>query len=313
MLNRFRQFRELARLFFRRFLENDLICLDGDTTGTLTNVLALLAAPGVFFPMLEHLMYSWMPRQPLFVRDLISLNEKALYVSFSMTVLGIVTVLEWDTLLPDRRDYLVLRPFPVRLSTILAAKIVTLIGFWGVFTATINAFSTVAFPAAVTQYDPFRNLAWFIRCHALTILAANAFVFLAILAIQALLMNLLGWRLFRRVSPVAQFVLIAALLAMCFCSGELVMGLHPRRTPNPALHFFPPAWFVGFYHHQLGWPQPLFREMAAHMRTALWATALLAAAGFALSYHRHVRRSLESLDAIAAAPGRVSRFVLGCV
>jgi len=298
-----RQLRELTRLFYRRFLENDLICLDGDTTATLANVLGLVAAPGIFFPMLEYWLYALMNHMPLYYRDLYALPEKALYIGFSMTLLGLITVLEWDTLLPDQRDYTVLRPFPVRLGAILAAKVAALAGLWAVFTVAINGFSTAAFPAMVVQRDPLANLLWFIRAHGIAIVAANAFIFLAIISVQGILMNLLGWRWFRRVSPYAQCLLIALLLAMFFSTVTLIGGRHP------AVRYLPPAWFVGLYQCQLGWTWPLFRELADLARLALGFSALAAVAGFALSYQRHVRRSLEVLDTAQRAPGPLARLV----
>jgi len=86
-------FRELVKLFFRRFLENGLICLDGDTKPALVNILALLAAPGIFLPVLELLAYAAAYQRPFYVRDMASIPEKALYLCFSMTALGIATVL----------------------------------------------------------------------------------------------------------------------------------------------------------------------------------------------------------------------------
>ena len=50
MRERIRQFRELSKLFFGRFLDNDLISLDGDTKGTLLGVLGLIAAPPKDWP-----------------------------------------------------------------------------------------------------------------------------------------------------------------------------------------------------------------------------------------------------------------------
>lgn len=305
MRTEWRQFRELVRLFCGRFLSNDLICLDGDTSATLTHILALVAAPGIILPILENWLYGTMPR-PLWFRDLYSINEKGLYIGFSMAVLGIVTVLEWDTLLPDRRDYLVLRPFPVRLGAMLAARIAALAAFWAVFTVVMNAVPAFMFPAVVIQTEPMASFLWFVRCHALAIVAANAFVFLAIVAVQAVLMNVLGWRWFRRFSPLAQLLLIALLLVMFFRAPGLVGAMHPARPAPAALQWFPPAWFVGLYQYELGWRQAVFSGMAARAWMGVGAMALVAAAGFAASYHRHVRRSLEAMETTGAAPGRLT-------
>lgn len=301
-----RQFRELARLFFGRFLENDLICLDGDTTATLSNILALLAAPGVILPVLEHFIYARFPGSPLYIWDFRSLQEKAFYVCFSMTVLGIVIALEWDSLIPDRRDFTVLRPFPIRLRTLLASKAAALAAFWGVFTLLINGFSSLTFPMVVVQDGGFARLAWFIRCHALAVLAGNAFVFLAILALQGLLMNLLGWRWYRRVSPYAQLLLIAGCLVMFLSLSRLTGAIDPAKPATTAQLWYPPAWFVGLYQHDLGWGQPVFTALADRAWQALGIAALVAAATFALGYRLHMRRLLEVVESSPAAPGRLA-------
>jgi hypothetical protein len=130
------QFRELARLFAGRFLENDLICVDGDTRGTLIGVLSLLIAPGVFGPMLTYLQFGSAPLcfMPWQARDMVAIPHKLLHIALSMTALGLFTVFEWDAILPDRRDVAVLRPFPVGLGTLFAAKVSALFLFWGVLT-----------------------------------------------------------------------------------------------------------------------------------------------------------------------------------
>ncbi|MFN7992651.1 MAG: hypothetical protein U0Q18_03580 [Bryobacteraceae bacterium] len=302
-----RQIRELTKIFFGRFLENDLICLDGDTTATLTNILALLAAPGVILPVLEHFIYARFPGKPLYIWDLLSLGEKGFYVCYSMTILGIVIALEWDSLMPDRRDFMILRPFPVRLDFILAAKLAALAAFWGVFTLLINGISGVMFPAVVVQDAGFARLAWFVRCHLLAVLAGNAFMFLAVLAVQGILMNVLGWHWYRRVSPYAQLVLIAGCLVMFLSLSPMSAGLDPRLPLADRLLWYPPAWFTGLYQHDLGWNQPVFTGLAAHAWRMLGLTALIAAVSFALGYKRQVRRSLEVMESSPAAPGRLAR------
>jgi hypothetical protein len=70
---------------------------------------------------------------PMYVRDLASLGEKEFFICFSMTVMGLVTVIEWEMLFPDRRDYANLTPLPIRLRTMFGAKIAALLAFLAVF------------------------------------------------------------------------------------------------------------------------------------------------------------------------------------
>ena len=310
--NELSQFRELARHFFSRFFDNDLVAIntdEADMRATVVNILAILAAPGMLLPFLFLTKYVKLQDAPMYVRDLASLGEKEFFICFSMTVMGLVTVIEWEMLFPDRRDYANLTPLPIRLRTMFGAKIAALLAFLTVFSVAINAFSPVMFPAVVLQKGSVLNVIPFARCHIVSILAANTFVFFLCVAVQGVLMNVLGYRLFRRVSPYVQFVLVALLILMFLLSGRIVSELQLHR-PNPAaVYAFPPLWFLGLYQTQLGWTNPVFRELASSARSAAGWTTIGALATYLLSYKRHVTRSLESADEFSTVPSAMDRFV----
>ena len=309
--NEVSRFRELTRHFFSRFFDNDLVSLDADMRSTVVNILAILAAPGMLLPFLFLSKYVRLQDEPLYVRDLASLGEKEFFICFSMTVMGLVTVVEWEMLFPDRRDYANLTPLPIRLGTTFGAKIAALLGFLTIFSLAINAFSPVMFPAVVIQKGSLAALAAFARCHVLAVLAANTFVFFSCVAVQGLLMNLLGYRAFRRVSPYVQFALVSALIAMFLVSARVASQLQPYHAVNPAaVYAFPPLWFLGLYQTELGWTNPVFRDLATSARLAAgWAT-IAAFAAYLLSYKRHVKRSLESADAFSAEPS-AAELIMG--
>jgi len=308
--NEVSQFRELTRHFFARFFDNDLVSLDADMRSTVVNILALLAGPGMLLPFLFMSKYVKLQDEPMYVRDLASLGEKEFFICFSMTVMGLVTVIEWEMLFPDRRDYANLTPLPIRLGTMFGAKIAALVAFLAIFSLAINAFSPVMFPAVVMQKGSLTALAGFARCHAISILAANTFVFFLCVAVQGLLMNLLGFRAFRRISPYVQFGLVAVLILMFLVSGRIVSQLQPGHAINPAtVYLFPPLWFLGLYQTQLGWTNPVFRELAASARLAAGWTTVAALITYVLSYKRHVRRSLESAEDFSMEPSATERVM----
>jgi hypothetical protein len=311
--NEIAQFRELVRHFFNRFFDNDLVAVnsdDADMRATVVNILAMLAAPGMLLPFLFMTKYSNLQRMPLYVRDLASLGEKEFFICFSMTVMGLVTVIEWEMLFPDRRDYANLTPLPIRLRTMFGAKIAALLAFLTIFSLVINAFSPIMFPAVVLQQQSVLMLPGFARCHIVSILAANTFVFFLCVAVQGILMNVLGYRMFRRVSPYVQFALVALLILMFLLSGRIVSELHARAAVNPAsVYAFPPLWFLGLYQTQLGWTSPVFRQLASSARMAAGWTTVAALATYLLSYKRHVTRSLESADEFSTVPSAMDKFV----
>jgi len=310
--NEISQFRELARHFFSRFFDNDLVAINSDEAdmrATVVNILAILAAPGMLLPFLFLSKYVKLQDAPMYVRDLASLGEKEFFICFSMTVMGLVTVIEWEMLFPDRRDYANLTPLPIRLRTMFGAKIAALLAFLTLFSVTINAFSPIMFPAVVIQKGSVLSVIPFARCHIVSILAANTFVFFLCVAVQGILMNVLGYRLFRRASPYVQFGLVALLILMFLLSARIVSELQPGAAINPAaVYAFPPLWFLGLYQTQLGWTNPVFRELAATARMAVGWTTAGALALYLLSYKRHVTRSLESADEFSTVPSALDRF-----
>ena len=157
------------------------------------------------------------------------------------------------------------------------------------------------------RYALFLGVLGSIGVHGSVMLAATAFMFFFFVALQGLLMNLLPFRLFRRMSIYVQLVAVFALLMMLLLFLDTSSLLHSARSRN-LLYFFPPMWFLGLYESMLGQPEPL----AGCREIALRATAIVtigSALAYAISYKRHVKRSLESEEILDVVPSRISRLL----
>src|SRR5260370_1085541 len=234
-----------------------------------------------------------------------SLPDKLFFITFSMVVMGFVTVLEWDALFPDRRDFTILIPLPIRLETIFTAKIVSLCGFVLLFFAASNAISTFVYPFVAWRGDsPFLGVMSNMLTHAKVVLAATSFVFFFFVALQGLLMNVFSFRAFKRVSTYVQLLAVLALLMMILLLLDISTLLQSPSNRH-LLYFSPPAWFLGLYETTLFKPDLLPGSSEIAMR-ALWIVLGASAIAYALSYQRHVKRSLESEDIFDAAPSWIS-------
>lgn len=304
------QFRELSRLFFGRFLDNDLICTDGGAQATLVGILGLLAAPGLFLPFFEFLLYSSYPLgfQPWWVRDLAATSDKVLHLGLSMTVLGIVTVLQWDALLPDRRDYAVLKPLPIGTATMFGAKVWALLRFWAVFTVVLSGASAVLFPAVILQNGSIGEFLWYVRCHALAVVLGNGFMFLAMIAIQGVLLNVLGWQRYRRFAPYAQSALVAVLLGMFFLALGVSLEIDSGHEVTGVLRWLPPVWFMGLYEQQLGWSHVAFVQLSGMAWRALGLAAAIGAVAYTVSYGRSMTHAFEQGEGPVGTPGRLRQL-----
>ena len=263
------QYIALVRHFFGRFFDNEFIAQNADVQVTVTKTLALLASPGMLLPFFRYTTYLALDGYPPEARMATLWFDRCFLFSFAILVMGGVTVLEWDALFPDRRDYVSLIPLPIRARTIFLAKVGALVLFLLGFTAAVSAVSTVLFPIflfASTSTHTFASvglktlaglggLGWTMAAQGISVLAASAFVFLSLIALEGLLLNILSTGGFRRASVYVQCAMIFALLSLFFLFPNIAASIPDLKARNALLLYaFPPAWFLGLNEVLLGSP-----------------------------------------------------------
>ncbi|HYA49093.1 MAG TPA: hypothetical protein VEG35_05280, partial [Burkholderiales bacterium] len=289
----------LTRHFFGRLFRNETVDFEDQMKERLIATLSVLAI--IVFWATELLLFKYH-----FVPDTnISWQEKLYLYALVMIIFGIVTLLEWDVLFPDRQDFLNLTPLPIRLRTLFLGKLASFVLFVSLFSAAMNCGAGVLFSVYLTPWRAEGNLlfaAWYVVSHLLASLAACFFVFFACIFLQFLLMAVLPRFLYRTAALLVRGALLAILifflLAFLIEPGILDRSFQSltalKAVHDPFFLRFPPFWFVGLFETLLGTADPMF---AAGARMALWAVVFsLAAFGAAsgLSYVRHVRRTLEA-------------------
>jgi hypothetical protein len=301
----------LVRHFLNRFVDNEIVSPEGEMQITLTKILALLAVPGMMLTFFLFPKYTVLAFLPPEVREQASLIDKYFYVTFTMVVMGCVTVLEWDALFPDRRDFMVLTPLPIRGRVIFLAKIAALVVFLLIFSLDVNAFSWLLYPMVSAP----ARMSWteFLRAylnHAAAVFGASTFIFFFFVALQGTVMNLLSARLFKRVSPYIQFVSILGLVLLFFLLPNTPDLLDTLATKHSSLpYWLPPMWFVGIYETLAGQSQPVWQELAAIGTRAVVLVLAVSLLAYIVSYQRHVKRSLETEDDFGAAPSALEKLV----
>jgi hypothetical protein len=296
-----RQLALLTRHFFRRLFRNDMIDFEDQMKERLIVVLALLA---VFFGWASLLLLF----KYHFVPDINrSWQEKNYVFTLMMLVFGLATLLEWDVLFPDRRDFLNLTPLPVRLRTVFAAKLASFFMFIGFFSMATMSLSAGLFSIYLTQWrsNTIGLAVRYIGAHLAAGFAAAFVVFFGVVFLQLLLMALLPAALFRRLATALRFVLAAGLvfLLLSFIIAPTVLGrsFHDleglKETAEPFMFRFPPLWFVGLYEVLLGSRDPIFVAEARTAGLAMFLALVAFAGSAALSYRRHVIRTLETRKA----------------
>lgn len=289
MVSERRQFRILHRDFLFRMVDLELLATHGDVQKLLGQFAALLGGLSFVVAVLivPHYVTSRLSPQALAVA---AWGDEEFLISTTMAIAGIFAVVAWHTVLPDRRDRLVLGPLPVRTRTIFVAKITAMLAGLGISIVAVNAFTGLLFP-------PF-GAAWRgPAAYWVTMAAAGLFVFCGFLAAQGIAAQLLSYRLFLRVSGFLQLGAFFAILSFYFLTPALAT---PRRLAAPenqaVLAWLPSFWFLGLFQELHGRADPVFVPLAARALRNLSIAAGAAAAGYALAYFRQMRRIVEEPD-----------------
>src|SRR5665213_3401084 len=117
-----KQFRILYREFLSRMIDPELLSPTGDAQGLIVRLGSLLAA---FSFVLAYLM---VPRYATTAHSHKQLarfawNDEEFLISVTITVAGLCAVMAWNTVFPDRRDSLILGLIPVRMRTMILARL----------------------------------------------------------------------------------------------------------------------------------------------------------------------------------------------
>ena len=321
--HRDRPFGRLVQLFVERIFRGGG---DTDTEGLdlgVGLVLTLLALPGGFVSVFLFDKYGsllqWLRGQFNVDALLIAFPDEYFFIVLSMTVTGAIAVWRWDAIFPDRRDYMNLAHLPVSNRTIFFANLTAVLFLVGLVALDVNAASCVLFPMVVSASQG--TLSFFLKfgaVHAVGVLLASAFSFLAVFGILGLLMAILPPHLLRRVSAYARGMVVVYLV-MLLCTSFAIPDLL-RRTVGPAPPWtllFPSCWFVSLCQLLRERANPAMTQLARLCIPGIVVTALFALCTYAIGYRRHFVRISEIAEGVSTVhtpiPWRftaLERFIL---
>ncbi len=297
-----RQFMILTRHFFLRLFRNDLVDFEDQMKERVIGILAILA---VFSGLLADVgleKYIYTPDQGQ------SWIEKLYIITFFMLIMGLVSILEWEVIYPDRRDLNNLCPLPLKPRTFLAAKFASLITFVGLFALSLNLLSSLFFIVLLPQWQS--SSAFFFIAHAFVhffvMFLACYFGFFFPVFLLGFLQTFMGRRLFSRVSSllrslflvVQTFLILTYLRILVYGLNNLIAIKQLRSDFSAAGRFFdyfPPFWFTDLYETVLRrHPLPFHGQY----KYALAGLAIMMAAfvlTVGITYGRSLRGSEETV------------------
>ena len=221
---------------------------------------------------------------------------------YSFVAMAGIAIFEWETLFPDRLDFLVLACLPLRSRQLLVSKAVALGGFLGLFLLAANVFGVFMLPAV--SKGAFWRMVW---AQSVAVGLAGVFAVASVIALGGCLVCVLPSHWFRRVMWVLQ-ILVTAALALLMVSyarfGDDLAKVLAR--PGIVARCLPPIWFLGIYQRLLhGASAQVFAEPASHTGWLAVGIGVGAAILFyPLAWIRMQRMAIQGDSTRTKAPAR---------
>jgi hypothetical protein len=305
----------LVRTFFSRLFESELMPPGLPQVRLLIGSAALIMGPGLYLPvnMWGRYVYlnAWHPHllQPTIWADKIQL------MLLAMIPAGLITLVIWDGVFPDRRDAHILSSLPISSRLTVVARLAALGLVLALISLLVGVPIAVLYGTLVGEYQA--GLIRAVIGHLVSSALASTFVFCSVLAVQSILVTLARGRWLHRLIVWGQFAAVVLLLQMVIFRGVMVAGLHrtletglgaPGGPAGPWM-WSPPLWFLGVSEVFGGNTGDLFRLLAWRGLMMTAGVAAIAVLLYVITYHRLVHRALETQDVpLSGAPGVLGRL-----
>jgi hypothetical protein len=290
------QFSLLVRHFLERFFNHETASPDGDAKTRLILIAVTTGIPGFMVALylwpVYHPFIGWPPGHALDAGPppyWLQVNHHFFFVLYSFVAMGVITVFEWDLFFPDLLDVFVLTTLPIHNQKLFQARVAAITIFIVGFLFDANFLAPLVIPST---FDP-PNLPRLLLGHVLAVVGSGLFSAAFILALQGLLLSLLGEGLFRRLSLPLQCLAISTLL-MLLLLFPVLSGAVPVFLQSGSRYalYCPPFWFLGIYERLLEGPSalPIYTRLAQTGCVALSITVAVATLVYPLAYLRRVRQ-----------------------
>jgi hypothetical protein len=298
-VNQPRPFGLLLNLFQGRFFESDDVSPGGGFQTNINQVLGFLATTGfivsyMMMPAMSHIMNSKRGAELGWAIRGFQLFSPA----YTFAVIGFAAFFQWDMLFPNRRDFLILATFPIRLRDLFFAQLTALSRFLALLIFGVNIFPTLFAALMATSATHVQSGFRMVLAQIAATVGVSAFAFFGVAALQGLLINVTSPRLFRRISPYVQMcgmsLMILSILTFPIYAQLLRHAVQARQL---WLWLFPPVWFTGLYDLFIPDAHGLFADLGVYALQMLAAAIALVAVTWTAGFRRHYRRTLESEEA----------------
>ncbi len=290
-----RSVQALGRVFFGRLFENEVFSSSVAASSSVMWLLALLAVPGVMFSAAQMFAYAHLRHQPFELLDRTLLQRETFHIDFVMGVAGLITMMIWSSLTPDRRDANVLGTLPITSREQALARLLALFTFFGLFIAAMAVPTGVAHTFVTVGAENIGELPARMLGHIVGATLSGAFVFFLLLNLQLILAAVFGPSGIRSATFPLQMAAMAGMILGLASSGSITSVLLANAADGGGgVLWNPAAWFVGVYRWVAGDSRPVFAMLAVRGLIAGGGMMLLTLVIYPLAYERCLRNVIAS-------------------
>ncbi len=302
---------ELVRHFVMRFFDSDLVAETGQWAKVMVTAFALILP--AFFLMANVLVrkyryFSHLPG-PEGYQNAVHADQLWL-ITLTMSVVGLLTAVQWQNLFPGKRDYLALGTLPIKPRQIFLAKFLALFLMVSALTITLIALPSLLFPiVSMGRWQTNPALFIHIAVHAAVCVLGAYFTFFSLLGMQGVLLNVFRPLWFSRITSYLQGAMITLMLAGIVMSFSIGPEVGRTLLQPQVARWLPPAWMLGLYQQLFGDHDAYFGQLAQRALIGFGAAFAIATASYLMSYGRHRELAVEGLPP-ASAPGKIGGWLL---
>lgn len=294
------QFGVLCRVFLLRVIDLEALSADGSIAKLLGQFGAVFA--GVSFLFVLPLILT---SGALAETDIWTMAH--LLIATTFTGVGLITVLAWDSLVPERRDVLILVPLPIRTNTLFFAKLAAVGVLPTLVIGSLNVFTGLSWPFLLASHAGVAAALRSLAVYWIAVTLAGAFAALLVIALQGIAMQLLPRQLYLRLSAPLQAVAFCAFTGLYFLEPSLESRQALIAPENQALlHWLPAYWFLGLFQWLNGSTFTAFPSLAHMAGMGLAIVGSVATGALLSAYVRTLPRLVEQPDILPAK----RRFVI---
>jgi hypothetical protein len=293
-----------------RLADYELMAPGGEAHRTAVTGVALLGALNFILALSLAYREVFAPAAFERVRAVTLLGDASLIIALTMLFTALAGALAWDGFFPNQQDAMTLGSLPLRPSLLLQARIFAVLIYLAAVVLSTNAFTAFVLPVCGSLRGGFSEIVWSFLGWCVAVSAAAAAVFFAQIAVQGLLLAVLPYAAYRRLSAFLQLGIVLAAFLGFFLMPSATQALD---TPLNRGLWIVPWWFVGLYSSIRGGAGTLPGVYAIAGLAAPLAAGFAALSIYSVQYRRILRNVCEQSEAGPArnAPIRhsVQRFL----